>query len=435
MTLGETKNSIVQEVERCIRCGNCQRYCPAYQEELREAACARGRLAQIRSVLEGTLPTTKDLVDNLKRCLRCGACVRYCPAGIAIDQTVAKARRFLVQRLSWGQVLRFVRGQCERRYALRTIVACRNKLAEHLRLASSSRLGASGLRGLLQRFGAHRPVPLSVDDHLPELPEWFFHEMRSEEGAEQKRKTRIGYFVGCGVNFFLPETGLATTKLLQRAGYDVEILRNECCGMPAFVQGNKEVAKRMARANLSVLEQCGAETIITDCAACSWFLKSYPQLFDNDTEMHERAKTIAKRVRDIGEVASGLRIEPSETHKTIRATYHDPCRLARDQEIREQPRQFLRHLSGIDFVEMRDAGLCCGGSSYYGATKSRAARTALEAKMRNIEETGAEVVFTACPSCIRQLSGALAEAGSPIRVAHISEAPELLKTWLLCAKD
>ncbi len=91
-----------------------------------------------------------------------------------------------------------------------------------------------------------------------------------------------------------------------------------------------------------------------------------------------------------------------------RTTYHDPCNIARNGKITEEPREILKVLCK-DFVEMtpnRQDNYCCGGG---GGTVSideiRPFRTGPMGKRKadQIRATGAKYVVAPCANCKKQL--------------------------------
>jgi Fe-S oxidoreductase len=99
-----------------------------------------------------------------------------------------------------------------------------------------------------------------------------------------------------------------------------------------------------------------------------------------------------------------------------RTTYHDPCNIAREGRITEEPREILQALC-TDFVEMtpnRTKNYCCGGG---GGTVSldeiRAFRTGPMGKRKaeQIRATGAKYVVAPCANCKKQLSEVCADHG------------------------
>ncbi len=90
-------------------------------------------------------------------------------------------------------------------------------------------------------------------------------------------------------------------------------------------------------------------------------------------------------------------------------TYHDPCQLARNAGIIDEPRYILHHLTD-DFRDMTTDvryNWCCGGGGGLVAMgedtldfRMKSARV----KADQLKETGAQVVATACENCHTQLS-------------------------------
>ena len=82
-------------------------------------------------------------------------------------------------------------------------------------------------------------------------------------------------------------------------------------------------------------------------------------------------------------------------------TYHDPCRLGRQMEIYDEPRDLVCSIEGVDLVEMEHHGedaLCCGVSSMMSCNEdSRALRVQ---RFDEVRATGADIMLTSCPKCV-----------------------------------
>jgi glycolate oxidase iron-sulfur subunit len=87
----------------------------------------------------------------------------------------------------------------------------------------------------------------------------------------------------------------------------------------------------------------------------------------------------------------------------MKVTYHDPCHLANAQGIKEQPRELLRRIPGVELVEMKEANRCCGGSGTYSLTHYDISMKILDRKIDHAMLTGASKLATCCPSCTMQL--------------------------------
>jgi Fe-S oxidoreductase len=90
-------------------------------------------------------------------------------------------------------------------------------------------------------------------------------------------------------------------------------------------------------------------------------------------------------------------------------TYHDPCQIARNAGVIDEPRYILQHLTD-DFRELTDEpryNWCCGGGGGLVAMgedtldfRMKSARV----KVDQVNATGAGVLATACENCHAQLS-------------------------------
>jgi glycolate oxidase iron-sulfur subunit len=232
---------------------------------------------------------------------------------------------------------------------------------------------------------------------------------------------RIGYFMGCGVDIIAQDAGRATFKWLRKTAKHVQVLDNCCCALPAYTYGDLHVAAKLAEKNLRRIPSHNLDMIVTDCASCASFLKKYPALFPQGSQRRRNAQKMASRVKDVVEVLKeGLPSAGSD--EPVIATYHDPCHACRGQGIVREPREILRRIPGIDYVELPEAEWCCGGAGAYALSHYALSQAVLDRKMENVQKTGANLLVTACPACIIQLSYGVRKHGLKVRVCHISEA-------------
>jgi glycolate oxidase iron-sulfur subunit len=199
----------------------------------------------------------------------------------------------------------------------------------------------------------------------------------------------------------------------------------QCCGMPCLGYGEMEQALKLARHNIDVFAAAGVETIITDCGTCGSCLKSYAHLLENDPKYAERAAEFSDKVRDISQFLVDRlnpRLELAEFKSKI--TYHESCHMHWVQEVSRQPRQLLGLIPGLELVEMKDAGACCGGAGSYNITHYATSMDILKRKMDNVAATGAELIATGCPGCRLQLRLGVKREGLSAQVVHPAELLE-----------
>ena len=82
----------------CVHCGFCTATCPTYQLLGDELDGPRGRIYQIKQVLEGA-PPTRSTQLHLDRCLTCRSCETTCPSGVRYGQLVDIGRRVVEARV------------------------------------------------------------------------------------------------------------------------------------------------------------------------------------------------------------------------------------------------------------------------------------------------------------------------------------------------
>src|SRR5947207_7680518 len=103
----------------------------------------------------------------------------------------------------------------------------------------------------------------------------------------------------------------------------------------------------------------------------------------------------------------------------LRVAYHDACHLAHAQGIRDEPRELLRSVPGIELLEVgTEAGICCGSAGIYTLLYPQAAADLGARKARNLLSTGADAVAAANPGCAAQLDFHLRALGHPLPIHH-----------------
>ena len=393
--------NLKSDLERCVRCGLCREVCPVFRVTGDERLSPRGRIAMLAAVAEGE-EWGRSFRESLDYCLACKACAEKCPGGVAGDLLVLAARAD--GHCSGG--LPFLKSRVFQ------LTLGRPRLMAFLLRA----LGAFGKYGVLRRFSPIRPLlkllGLNPDLPAPEVPRRSLDEMVSAATAG-KTRGKVAYFAGCATRFVYPEIGLSVVKLLHAAGYGVEIPADRvCCGIPALVNGDWDLARRLAEKNVRALGDEGP--VIVDCRACGTALAEfYPEVL----QVHG-SERLAEDVVDVVRVVhreGGF--ELSASGATV--TYHDPCHLARGMGVRDEPRELLAAVA--EYIEAASADRCCGGAGAYGAAHPDIFEKISAEKTANLIATGAGTVATGCPACIYYLRVSLTSAGNPMEVRHTAE--------------
>jgi glycolate dehydrogenase iron-sulfur subunit len=272
--------------------------------------------------------------------------------------------------------------------------------------------------GILQLMGlAEREMLLPrIDD------EFFFNKLGKTFLAVGARRARVAFFAGCIANVTFSKLNEATIRVLTANGCEVVVPEGQlCCGALAAHAGVRESARELARRNLAAFGGEEFDAIVTNAAGCGSTLKEYEHLFLPNEPEHAAAVKFHKKVRDVTEFLAGIGLTAALKPLAIRVTYQDSCHLLHGQKIREAPRELLRAIPGLEFVELAYSDICCGSAGVYNVTETEASLELLAEKMNYAQKTGVQVIATANPGCLLQLRAGVEMHRTGQEVVHVIE--------------
>ena len=349
--------------DQCMKCGFCSFFCPVYQEEHVETGVARGKNYLTKLVLRGEQEFTKEMGEIIGKCLLCKRCVVNCPAKAQIDRVVVGARAQMVK----DKGLPFIKN-----FAFRKVMSNRKAFGRYVKLASKFQWlfpkGEGNIRHLPDFMKA-----LGQGRHIPAIAKVLLRDQVKEVNKPQtggQPKMKVGYFMGCATDFIYPEIGLKLIDFLTKRGIEVVVPKEQnCCGAAIYFSGDMETGRMLAADNIKAFKD--VDYILTACGTCSSTLKDYKVYLPDNEEQQKEYDEFAKKIKDVTEfVVDVLKLGPEDfklkkEFEGKTATWHDPCHLVRYQNIKEQPRQILKSLKGLKYVEMPNADMCCGmGGSF-----------------------------------------------------------------------
>jgi len=244
----------------------------------------------------------------------------------------------------------------------------------------------------------------------------------------------VALFVTCIVDQLMPEVGLATVKLLQRAGCEVVFPDQQtCCGQPFFNSGFRKQAEKLAMRSVEIFED--AETVVLPSGSCTAMIRTeYPHLLSTRPGWQERAERLAAKTFELSEfLVQELRWQPKPDHfqgadsaisppsemeagdeSGPRAvTYHDSCHMCRHLNLRKEPRQLLSQ-AGCSLREMEESDRCCGFGGLFTLRMPETSTAMTAEKLRLAAGSGAGSIVTADPGCLMQMRQLAAEDGPDI---------------------
>jgi L-lactate dehydrogenase complex protein LldE len=230
---------------------------------------------------------------------------------------------------------------------------------------------------------------------------------------------RVGLFVTCLADLVAPEVGVATARVLQRAGHEVVFPEGQtCCGQPAFNSGYREEAARVLRTTLRALAGAEAEAYVCPAGSCTTMIRTFAAELVGADDPDLRA--VAPKLFELSEFLAAHGGELSGRLEA-RVAYHDSCHMLRELGLRDEPRAALGRLDGVELADW-DAGRCCGFGGTFSVRQPELSVAMADEKLRTLD--GADMLCGADPSCLMHLRGRLRRLGSEVAVRHVAEVLE-----------
>ena len=397
-----TTSTWQQELKKCVKCGACMAVCPIYRQTGREEMVARGKLNLIERLNdEDQLPA--GWIEAIDYCLLCGACEENCSKGVKITEIIADARRRQTEQLGLNPIKKSAFSLLKNRVL---------SLPRFLKVASWVQWLL--WRRLPRHSGLVRRLPLPWFDEktvIPDLPRRHLDDHLKKQLTISSLKP-ILYFPGCATRYLFPHMGLDLLYVLEQLGFQGVVPKElNCCGIVTWGAGDLKSNRELQQRNLEVFQKhAEIKEIVTGCASCAHALKEYEDL-PKDCEVLDVSELLFRNREKLEQLVGEKRLEK-------KLTYHDPCHLRKGQGITSQPRWLLKLIAGDNFVEMRHPERCCGAGGTFGLTHKELSREILAEKAHDIDSSGAEVVTSGCPGCLLQLTEGAVVAESRWQTAH-----------------
>lgn len=404
------------KITACIHCGLCLDKCPTYRVLGTEMDSPRGRVYLIKAVDDARLQMTPNFVTHMSQCLDCRACETACPSHVHFGDLMEMARGQIERQLPrpWPQRLL-------RRVVFQELFPHPQRLALLFRgVQWYQRSGLQRLVRELQILDLFPGVLKRLEANLPtHLPRPFTRSVPATLPGAAPVTRRVGFFTGCVMDGLFPEVHHASARVLQANGCTLWVAGQQtCCGALHMHAGEREQARALARRNIVAFEQQPLDAIVNNAAGCGAQLKSYGALLAEEPAFVARAAQFSAKVQDITACLAQEPLRGPLGSVPKRVAYDDPCHLLHAQRIRQQPRELLQAIPGLQLVPVTDADFCCGAAGIYNITHHELSMRILARKMAHILAAQPEVIATGNPGCMLQLRTGVQQAGLSIPVVH-----------------
>jgi len=404
--------SFVRNLEQCNGCGGCRKetpsMCPTFLVTGEELMSTRGRANAIRAALEHRGLGHQDplrsaeLEAALSNCLACRACTTECPSNVNLSLLKAELLHARIRR--HGLSLR------ERLFSYVDVLG---NMGSRLPWLANQVLDSLLVRSFLSKslgIAWQRPLPHYTRQRFDR---WFARRAPAGTG----HRGRVVLWDDTFVRYQEPHIGVAAVKVLEAAGFKVELpLKRKCCGRPAFSQGHLARVRELGRHNLALLARDvdNAPILFLEPSCYSMFVEDYREL------KLAGAEKIASRCFLFEDFLERLLLQdPAALHfrsKAGRVVIHAHCHV----KSLKQP-EFLRRLAGR--LPEREVTLldtaCCGMAGAFGALQSKY-ELSLKVAEPLVQQIRAQpfgtLVVASGTSCRHQIAHL-----APVRPRHMAE--------------
>jgi Fe-S oxidoreductase/FAD/FMN-containing dehydrogenase len=365
----------------CSQCGYCIDECDQFYGRGWESQSPRGKWYWLREYMEGRAEWSQKVVDSFLVCTTCELCNLRCSAALPIEPSWMKLRGLLVDE------------------------------EKRMTFPPFEMMGAA-LHAEGDIWAGYRK----------DRAAWFPKDLLAKHGPEHKSKNV--YFAGCTASYVENDIGMASVRLLDEAGVDFTYLaeKESCCATPMLVAGKWELFVETMKKNIQAVKDAGADTVICSCPACDMMWRhAYPEWAEKlGIEYGITAKHYSEIVAQ--KIGAGEFKFPDNAMQATTVTWHDSCHIGRVSGVYEPPRDLIKAIPNVNFVEMshnHQQAHCCG-SVLTLIKEPPVAADIGEIRLNEAVEAGAQKVLALCPCCEFQLRVSANKKKTPVEVVDLA---------------
>ncbi|WP_218838007.1 FAD-binding and (Fe-S)-binding domain-containing protein [Candidatus Methanoperedens nitratireducens] len=365
----------------CSQCGYCMDECAQFYGRGWESQSPRGKWYWLREYMEGRAQWNQKMVDTFLVCTTCELCNRRCSASLPVEPSWMKLRGKLINEDKQMTFPPFV-------------------------------IMSEALRAQGDIWAGYRK----------DRSAWFPEDLKEKHGPHHRSKNV--YFAGCTASYVEKDIGMASVRLLDKAGVDFTYLgeKESCCATPMLVAGRWDLFAETMKRNIAAVKAAGADTVITSCPACDLMWRQvYPEWAKRlgikyGISTRHYSQIVSEKIK------AGEFKFPAQATKPVTVTWHDSCHIGRASGIYEPPRDVIKAIPNVKFVEMshnRENAHCCG-SVLTLIKEPPVAADIGRIRLDEAVEAGAEKVLALCPCCQFQLRVSTDKKKVPVEVVDLA---------------
>jgi Fe-S oxidoreductase len=245
-----------------------------------------------------------ELDEALGNCLSCKGCTPECPSNVNL--ALLKAELMYARHRRDGLPLR------DRIFSSLDLLGRIGCMMPQL---ANATLNFRPLRAAMEKMlglSARRSLPHYASERFDR---WFEKQVGSTRRADRTpqrgvaTRGKVILWDDTFVRYHEPHIGIAAVKVLEALGFEVTLVKNrQCCGRPAFSQGNLDAAARAGKHNVDLLNSTNASPARTgstpilflEPSCYSMFVEDYRELkIENAEHVGKRCFLFERFVDDV----------------------------------------------------------------------------------------------------------------------------------------
>lgn len=235
---------------------------------------------------------------------------------------------------------------------------------------------------------------------------------------------RVALFATCVNDTMFPGTPIATVRLLERLGAQVEFpTQQTCCGQIFTNTGYYDDALPSVRTYVEAFEDY--DYIVGPSGSCVGSVRDqHPILarYAKNPALEQAVARTSARTYDLTELlVDVIGVTDVGAYFPHRVTYHPTCHSLRITRVGDRPYRLLKEVRGMTLIDLPAADECCGFGGTFSMKNSDTSVAMASDKARNVSSTGAEYVVAGDNSCLLNIGGVLDRQRAGVQAIHLAE--------------
>ena len=244
---------------------------------------------------------------------------------------------------------------------------------------------------------------------------------RSGPRSYPEKPAEVTLFGTCVMDLFFPEAGLDAIRLLEREGVRVRYPQEQsCCGQPAWTSGYVKETRKVARAQLNLLDN-GLPVVVPSGSCAGMFREHYREVFADEPDTLKRVADLAERTFELTEFLLYVcKVQWQDAGEPTQVALHTSCSARREMNTHLHARELLGKLDKVERLDHDHESECCGFGGTFSVRMPEVAGAMVLDKTRALRESGAAEMVTADGGCLMNINSSLDKQKQSFRGRHLA---------------